>query len=62
MTYRNNKEFIDSQKKGVPELTIFLNDIKHCIINDDELSAQLINTIAKCYPDKVVRVEKGGEK
>lgn len=72
MTYRSNKEFQDSQKVGIPELTIYLDTInkwgkllkgaKHCTISDDETAAALIKTITDCYPDKVIRVEKGGEK
>lgn len=69
MTYRSNQEFKDSQKKGVPELIIYLDTInkwgkllkgaKHCTINDDEDSSQLINTIINSYPNKIIRVEKG---
>lgn len=58
MTYRSNQEFMDSQKR-VRELTIYLDGVKHCTISDDDLSAQLIKTITDCYPDMIVRVEKG---
>lgn len=58
--YRSNKEFIDSQKMGVKELTIFLNDKKHCVINDDEVAAKQIELLSRLYSNKVLRVEKGG--
>ena len=58
--YRSNKEFIDSQKIGVKELTIFLNDKKHGVINDDADAAEKIKLLSTLYPDMFLRVEKGG--
>lgn len=51
-----------SNKVGVKELIIFLDDVLHCIINDNENAAATIHEISDIFPDKIVRVEKrGGE-
>mgnify|MGYP001613502226 CR=1 FL=1 len=59
--YRSNKEFTDSQKVRVKELTIFLNDKKHCVINDDDAASKQIELLSRLHAGKVLRVEKGGK-
>ncbi len=61
MNYRSNEEFKDSQKKIIRELTIYLDNKKHCVINDDDTAAKQIELLSRLHKDKVLRVEKGGE-
>ena len=51
----NNKEFIN--QKIIKEIAIFLDDKKHCIINDDDTTSKQIDLLSRLYPDKVLRIE-----
>ena len=61
MNYRS-EEFRIINQKIIKEIEIFLDDKLHCIINDDEDSAAIIELLSRLYSDKVLRVERGGEK
>ena len=54
------KEFAEKNKANLNELTIFLDDKKHCVINDDEVAAKQFELLSRLYSNKVLRVEKGG--
>ena len=56
------KEFAEKNKANLNELTIFLDDKKHCVINDDAAASTIIELLSRLHAGKVLRVEKRGEK